>query len=171
MFKTNKRLKILIVVFFLQLIAILYISLSYEIVALGGNTYKFSIEGYDPVDPLRGRYLAYIIDTETIKSDLGSYTGECYITIKKDKDGYAYLDKAYKEQPKETDYITAQKRGDDYYETPFTKYYVNETIALQADELIRENREKSYVVIKVKNGKSIVQGLYMDDKLIDNYFK
>lgn len=171
MFKNNKRLKILIVVIFLQLLTILYISASYEFVALAGNTYKFNIEGYDPVDPLRGRYLAYIIDTETIKSDLGAYTGKCYITIKKGTDGYAYLDKAYKEKPEETDYIIGQKYGDDYYETPFTKYYVNETIALQAEELFRENSGESYVTIKVKNGKSIVEGFYIGDKLIDNYFE
>ncbi|MDF2613033.1 MAG: hypothetical protein K0S71_819 [Clostridia bacterium] len=173
MFKNNKRLKTLICIFCLQLIVILYISLSYELVALTGNAYKFNIEGYDPIDPLRGRYLAYIIDTETITSDLGSYTGKCYITIKQDKDGYAYLDKAYKEKPKEagTDYISGQKYGDGYYETPFTKYFVNETIALKAEQLFRENSEKSYVMVKVKNGKSIVEGLYIGDKLIDNYFQ
>ncbi len=171
MFKNNRRFQILIVVFFIQFLVILYISLSYELVSFSGNTYQFKVEGYDPIDPLRGRYLAYIVNTDTITNELGDYIGRCYITIEKDSEGYAYLDKTYKEKPEQKDYIVAQKYGNDYYETYFTKYFVNETIALRAEDLLRENSGESSVVVKVKNGRSIVEGLYVGDKLIDNYFE
>ncbi|WP_070000860.1 GDYXXLXY domain-containing protein [Cellulosilyticum sp. I15G10I2] len=171
MFKNNRRFQLLIITFFVQFLIILYISLSYEIVALIGNTYQFKIEGYDPIDPLRGRYLAYIIDTDTITNQLGDYTGRCYITIAKDNEGYAYLDRTYKEKPKEVDYIVAQKYGEEYYQTYFTKYFINEAVAQKAEELFRENNEQGLVVVKVKNGRSIVEGLYIGDKLIENYFE
>ncbi|MDF2594120.1 MAG: hypothetical protein K0R69_461 [Clostridia bacterium] len=170
MFEKNKRFLLLIVIFLIQFFTIVSLSLSYEAAARQGNAYKFKIEGYDPIDPLRGRYLDYMIDTETIEDTLGDYTGKCYITLAKDQEGYAYLDKVYKEKPKGVDYITANKYGLDYYETPFTKYYINEDIALKAEEMIRNNREDSYVLVKIKNGKSIVEGLYVKDKLIDKYF-
>ncbi len=171
MFRDNKRFQLLIIVFLMQFFTVLYISLSYELVALSGNAYRFKIEGYDPIDPLRGRYLAYMINTETVTDDLGEYRGECYITIGEDENGYAYLDKAFKERPQEADYITAERYGSEYYETPFQKYYVNEAIAQKAEELLRSNLSDSYVVIKVNSGKSIVEGLYIGDKHIDNYFE
>jgi len=171
MFKSNKRFRLLIVIFFLQLFIILYLSVSYELVAITGNTYRFKIEGYDPIDPLRGRYLAYMINTQTITDTLGEYTGACYIAILKDSEGYAYLDKVYKERPQGIDYITAIKHWGSYYETPFQNYYINEAIAPRAEELLRNNIGETHVSVKVRNGKSIVEGLYVGNKLIDNYFE
>lgn len=170
--KQNKPLQLAIIIFAVQFLVILYISLSYELVSFGGNTYQFKIEGYDPIDPLRGRYLAYIIDTDTIDSQLGeNYMGKCYITIAKDDTGYAYLDKAYADKPKNIDYIIAQKYGRDYYDTYLTKYFINEAVAQRAEELLNQNIEESSVVIKVKNGRTIVEGLYVKDQLIENYFR
>lgn len=171
MSKTSRRFKILVMVFLVQLMAILSISLSYENVRTSGRAYKFKIEGYDPIDPFRGRYLQYIINTEGINNYLGSMTGKCYITIKEDEKGYAYLDEAYKEKPKDTDYIIGKRYEGNYYETPFNKYFINETIAFEAEKLFREYGGESYVLVKVKNGKGIVEGLYIGDKRIENYYK
>jgi len=168
--KNTKHFRLLIVVFFVQLIAILSISLSHEMIRLTGDAYKLKIEGYDPIDPLRGRYLAYRIGTERVTGNLGDYTGKCYITLATDQDGYTYLDKAFKEKPKDRPYIVARRYGEQYYETPFTKYFLSEDIALKAETIMRDKLDKSYIIIKVKDGKSIVEGLYIEDKLIDNYF-
>lgn len=159
----RKKFLLLVSIFLIQLFCISYISISYELTALTGKEYQFKIEGYDPVDPFRGRYLAYTISTEKVIDTLGAYTGKCYITIGIDEKGYAYLNKASIEKPQGEDYIVAYRYISGRYDIPFTRYYVNEDKALEAEELFRENPDDAYIIIRVKKDRSIAESLFIGD--------
>lgn len=157
----KKKFLLLVAIFLIQLFCISYISISYEITALTGKEYQFKIEGYDPVDPFRGRYLAYTISTDKVIDELGEYAGKCYITIGIDEKGYAYLDRAFAQRPQGKDYIVVRRYRYGGYDIPFTRYYVNEDKALEAEELFQKNPDDAYIIIRVKKDKSIAESLFI----------
>ncbi len=166
--KNRVKFWLFMAIFLIQFVCITSVSISYELTALTGKEYQFKIEGYDPVDPFRGRYLAYTINTAKVIDELGMYTGKCYITIGVDEKGYAYLNKVYSERPKDEDYIVAYRYVKGSYNLPFTRYYVNENQALEVEELFRENPDDAYIVIKVNKDKSIVESLFIGNNKISS---
>ena len=82
------------------------------------------------------------------------------------------FDKAYLEKPEETkDYYETEG----YYwgdskevriDTP-TRYYMNENKSLDAEKVYDENIDSTYVKVRVKNGKMVIVGVFVNDVLID----
>ena len=147
-----------------------------------GTEFLFKVEAYDPYDMFRGNYLniSFEEDTATYIPTSNNYGDkikyekkECYVTIKKNKNGFAYFDTASLTKPINTSnyYKTTgyYRNEENLYEidTP-TRYYMNENKSEKAEQLYRENLDNIYVKVRVKNGKMVLVGVYVNNVLIDS---
>lgn len=83
-----------------------YIAISSENVLNKGILYKFKPLAHDPFDPFRGQYLRINYDTSGIPTNFDFNVGETvYVSVAKDKQGFAFFDEAFKRPPKGKDYI------------------------------------------------------------------
>ncbi len=141
-----------------------------------GTEYYFKIEAYDPYDMFRGNYLNIAFEQDTVLAfsdylDL-NYNEKCYVTIGINSDGYSYFKGISKDIPTDT---TAYYETTAYYrswqngyaiDTP-TRYYMNENKSLKAEDYLNDNIDNAYVKVRVKNGKMVIVGLYVNNMLID----
>ena len=147
-----------------------------------GTEFLFKVEAYDPYDIFRGNYLnirfeedtaTYIPASNHFEEDIEYRKNECFVTIKKNKDGFAYFDTASLTKPTNTsDYYKTTgyyRNYENLYEidTP-TRYYMNENKSEKAEQLYRQNLDNVYVKVRVKNGKMVLVGVYVNNVLIDS---
>ena len=144
-----------------------------------GSEFLFKVEAYDPYDMFRGNYLNIRFEEDTVSKipnyykEAEEYDKECYVTISTKEDGFAYFDTASPIKPKNTsNYFktTGYYRSfDNSYmiDTP-TRYYMNENKSEKAEQIYRDNIENAYVKVRVKDGKMVLVGVYINDKLIDS---
>ncbi len=130
-----------------------------------GTPYKFKVELYDPYDAYRGRYLA--LYSPTVKFSQSNDNSSRYGIIEKDTKGFAYISELTDEKPQSGDYLTSANIS--YFQMPIERYYLDEDLAVGAEELMRETKKSCYVVLKVKDGKSVIEGLYIGDTRIEDY--
>ena len=141
-----------------------------------GTEFLFEVQAYDPYDMFRGNYLRVTFKEDTVPAysnflDL-NYNDPCYVTIGVRPNGFAYFKHISKERPTNTsDYYETTAS---YYswakeysvETP-TRYYMNENKSLAAEKYLNDNIENAYVKVRVKNGKMVLAGIYVNNMLID----
>ena len=87
-----------------------------------------------------------------------------YGILEIDEEGFATVKKVEKEQPKGELYLTSQ--NEDYFYIPLDRYYMEETLAPKAEEMISREKE-AYVTIRIKGDKSVLSGLYIDGKPVE----
>ena len=141
-----------------------------------GTEYLFKVEAFDPYDMFRGNYLNINFKESSVKGqylELQSQTGEYYVTIGKDIYGFAYFNGISLTEPENTsDYFKTTgyyREYDNEYviDTP-TRYYMNENKSLTAEHIYEENIDNTYVKVRVKNGKMVIVGVYVNGILIDS---
>ncbi len=154
-------------------------------IAINSNTLKdgtefiFEVQAYDPYDMFRGNYLRVTFKEDAVSAysnflDL-DYNDPCYVTIGVRPNGFAYFKSISKDRPTNTSnyYETTAS----YYswakeysvETP-TRYYMNENKSLAAEKYLNDNIENAYVKVRVKNGKMVLVGIYVNNMLIDTIY-
>ena len=147
-----------------------------------GSEFLFKVEAYDPYDMFRGNYLnirfeedtAPYVSSNTYSEENNDYKkAECYATININKDGFAYFTSV---SPIKPTYTSNYFKTTGYYnkydktyriDTP-NRYYMNENKSEKAEKIYRENIDNAYVKVRVKNGKMVLVGVYINDKLIDS---
>ena len=101
-----------------------------------GNVYTFKIAGYDPYDLARGRYLAFTMPSaaRTAADDLNGADSVC-VSLSTGTDGFAEFDRMSRTPPESGDWIAVTRDRYDYgsFEAPFSRFYVNERIASEAE--------------------------------------
>lgn len=146
-----------------------------------GTEFLFKVEAYDPYDMFRGNYLNinfeedtafYIPDYNNSKEE-NYRKEECYVTIGTREDGFAYFKTAGSKKPNNTsDYFKTTGYYSEYdnkfsVDTP-NRYYMNEDKSENAEKIYRENLDNAYVKVRVKDGKMVLVGVYINDILIDS---
>jgi hypothetical protein len=141
-----------------------------------GKEYKFEIELYDPYDAFRGRYVALTaveqnkIYNYTSDTFSGSrFTGGRYGIIVTGKDGFAVIDSTVDLKPASGDYVKSVSSR--YFALPIERYYLDEELApgVQSLLLSGSRKLKPYVILRVKNGNAVIQGLYINGIRIEDY--
>ena len=142
-----------------------------------GTEYLFRVEAFDPYDMFRGNYLNISFEEDTVNGNIKEaeknyYSGEYYVTIGTKRDGFAYFKEISESKPqntsnyfKTTGYYT--KYNNEYMLDTPTRYYMNEEKSLTAEKTYRDNIDSTYVKVRVKNGKMVIVGVYVNDVLID----
>lgn len=172
----NKKQILMVIFGILTVLAITLPGIKHELTLNLGETYKIKIQGYDPYDPVRGKYIQFSIDTSTIITDIvfdDTRSKVCYVTLKPTEDGYYILEKAYLSKPKDNNIYLKTVVYKDYdetysYDTPFNSYFISEDISSSAESILRENIDSAYVTISFWNGNSTIAGMYIDEKPIED---
>ena len=95
------------------------------------------------------------------------------MTIGTASDGFAYFKSISLTEPDNTSnyfkttahYRTYAKKY--IIDTP-TRYYMNENKSISAEQIYRDNIDSTYVKVRVKDGKMVIVGVYVNDILIDS---
>lgn len=150
-----------------------------------GVEYKFKTAPVDPSDPFRGKYITLSFDaetyhpTDTSEVRLPEQT-EVYATLIRDSLGYATIMQLSADRPPTgLDYITTEI----YYvyrdennkpiislNFPFTRYYLEESKASEAEKLYwtsnRDTTQVCYAKVSVHEGNSTLTDVMIGDKRI-----
>jgi len=145
-----------------------------------GRVWKLRCEPIDPPDVIRGRYvrLSFTAQRFPMAQAPGEVTS-AWVTLKEGKDGFAQVDQFSKTPLNGDNVIKVEPQG--WYESmervrfPFEHFWMNEERAMDAEkaylELIRNKKENVYVTIRVRDGDSALEQLFIDDKPIAQYVR
>ncbi|MGB5824403.1 MAG: GDYXXLXY domain-containing protein [Proteocatella sp.] len=174
MLNKKNKLILFIVLSIIALVAILLPGIKYELASQLGTPYKIKIQGYDPYDPVRGKYIQFTIDTSGIKTTEKLDTAQsrvCYITLSLAADDFYIMNQAFLKKPSDEPYLKSFMRedynGGYYYDTPFSSYFISEDISARADSLLNQNFDDAYIIVKVWRGTNVITGMYIDGEAIE----
>jgi uncharacterized membrane-anchored protein len=164
---------LLIFTIFIQLIVPAYFVFEKYDTLRTGEEYKFEVELYDPYDAFRGRYVA--IQTIAQRSMYERYDSSGlnlsskYGLVSVDDDGFAYISSVTDTKPNSSEYI--KSASSNYFNMPVERYYTDEDIAPQLEQFLFNKKKKvsPYIILRVKDGNVVIQGLYIDGVRIEEY--
>jgi uncharacterized membrane-anchored protein len=153
----KKILLYITIIYFLILLAVPCYTIydQYDILSTG-ETYKIEVNTFDPYDPFRGRYVAINPLFRELRN------AESIELVKNDED---FVVGVYKSN--DTNAAGYVKN------ISITRYYMNENTAPLVEDFQRRPiaaDDVVYVAIKVKDGKYVIEGLYINDIAAEDYF-
>ncbi len=156
----NKKLVLLIIILVAQIITPIISIYSKNLYLEDAEIYKISVNGYDPYDILRGKYLAL---TANIEFSENVQWESDYNIISKDENGYMIVTESSYKEPENQNY---------YKDLELDRYYINDKLALKAEEYMRDNLNKEYYLeVVIKNGTYKIINLYVDGVPIEEVVK
>lgn len=119
-----------------------------------GDSYKFIVNPYDPYDPFRGRY----VELRPAERAVFKYT-----PLGRDERGFAKILPGSSDRPISTGVYAKNLR--------LNRYYMNESMAPIAERVQRNlsDDDYMYLLVKVKGGHYVIEGLYINDIPIERY--
>lgn len=152
----------------------------HEKVLVEGQLVRLKCTAPDPYDPLRGRYLAVRPEASEVKVDkeLKSYRGPGYAVLAIGADGIATVNRIERERPAEGLFVRVRVRwayeGKARFDWPFDRYYLNETLAPEADRWLAESLRSAKSVlaeVRVFDGRAVLEDLSLDGKSFREHLK
>jgi len=148
-----------------------------EDILRNGREFRFRTEPVDPSDPFRGKYITLDFREEAFvpaAGDKWSRGEEVFVVMKESSDGFAEIEDVRKERPSAGDYVQAriQYSNDEIVRLkfPFNRFYLEESKASEAEQAYWESRLDSaqivYAVVCVKNGRSVLKDVMINDRSI-----
>lgn len=153
-------LLVLILAIIVQILVPAYMIWEKYNVLKNGDEVKIKVAPIDPYDAFRGRYVSLWYDDDLSYEERNGKYG----ILEVDEDGFSTVKKVVKEKPEGELYITSKE--DDYFYIPLDRYYMEETLAPKAENMLSEEKE-AYVTIRIKDDKSVLSGLYFDGKPVE----
>jgi hypothetical protein len=148
--------------------------LQHEQTLAKGTLVKLKCSAPDPYDPLRGRFLAVRPEQREIAVPTGSklQRGQwVYASLTTGADGLARVSHLSVDQPVGGDFIRLKSgymhNEKTQLEWPFSRFYLNEKLAPEADRWFAENIRSSKGIIaevRVLNGRAVLADLSFDGK-------
>ena len=154
---------------------------SYDIRATG-REFRIQTAPVDPADPFRGRYVAIDVSVDVPErlQDKNLGNGVFYIRLTDGEDGFAKVLGASATPLIGEDVLkldTGWSRRSSSLQLPFDRYYMAEKLAPEAERIYRDASRRNdeeltaYVTIRVKNGRAVVSGMYIDGIRIEDYVR
>ncbi|MFK8060561.1 MAG: GDYXXLXY domain-containing protein [Polaribacter sp.] len=150
-----------------------------------GKPYKFLTQPLDPNDPFRGKFvrLNYEIRRFKTQDSIWNRNEEIFVYLK-DSLGFAKIETVSKEKlPIKNDYVKAKaiyyKKYNNTLEfnLPFDRFYMEESKAKPAEDLVRRNRRDSinlnttYALVYVDKGNFVLHNVFINDIPIKDTIK
>lgn len=173
-------LPLFIAMFVAQLAIPAYMVYQEERVVSSGKLYKFKTAAVDPADPFRGRYLTLRFAANQLEID--SFADfkrgqKIYIQIQEDNGGFVEAKNVSPNPFEQGDYVQAKvtrfHKNPPYkvfWEYGFNRYYMQEFQSLKAEDIhrhaVRDTNSISYAKVMVKNGKSTLTDVIVNDTSI-----
>ena len=145
-----------------------------------GRVWKFKTAPVDPEDAVRGRYIQLRLMAEDFtQPDKFVATDRVYAVLKETPDGFAEIDHTSTTPISGDNVIQVEPGGnwDDrqHVVIPFTKFWVTEKSAPEAEKAYRENsrrdKENAYVTVRVRNGDAALEQLYIDNQPLPEFLR
>lgn len=144
-----------------------------------GKAYKFLTQPLDPNDPFRGKYvrLNYEINSFKTSDSIWKSKHDVYVYLK-DSLGFAKIDTvSHKKLDLNNDYVIADKYWFNQnnnmlrFNLPFDRFYMEESKAKPAENLVRRNRRDTiqnttYALVYLKEGESVLKDVLINDESI-----
>lgn len=136
-----------------------------------GTVWRLRTAPVDPLDPFRGRYVALEFpDAEVLYPPpwLDEPGAVVWVRLVEDGEGFAQFD-IEQMPPEDAPYLRAELawRTEDRasLRLPFDRYYLPEGLAPRAEEAYRQRAATggtSWVTVRVKDGRAVLEDLYID---------
>lgn len=149
-----------------------------------GRVWKFKTEPVDPVDAIRGRYVALRLEAEKGRPAAGpreDFTpgGVVYVTLKEDANGFAEVDQISTKPLPGDNVVKAEagywRDGWEHVSFPFNRLWVGEKLAPEAERAYVENsrrdKQNAYVTVRVREGDAAIEQLYIDNQPLAEYLR
>jgi len=151
-----------------------------------GRAYKFRTRPVDPYDAFRGRYvwLGFEQDHAPWRASHGAIHGtKAYALIEEGTNGFAAVREVMSQPPAAGEYVEVRvsqwgwNSGPVYFTLPFDRYYMEETKAPAAERAYWQSNRRSqtnlttYAVVRIRNGESVLENLYVDGQPIAEYVR
>jgi len=175
----NKR-NLMIGLFAIAVIAQLavpgWILARHENVLRNGEAYLFRCAPVDPVDLLRGRYVALRFSEMVADGipDLNHGADELFATFETGEDGFARIEAVHPETPTDRPYLRVNKyawrpvaHGQIHLDLPFDRFYMDENVAPEAEAAMRRRggeTVEAHLEVRILDGRAVPVELYIDGK-------
>lgn len=171
---------LLIVLVLLQIASPLSMIIKRELVLKNGMSFRFKTALIDSSDPFRGRYVALRIEANKVPKSKGIMfkpEQKVYAQIVVDESGYAGIGKITTQKPKNPAFLDAKissfrTSNEVFLDLAIDRYYLGEKATPQAEKIYREHnkqgKQDAYIIVKVKNGFAVVEGLYIGGQRIED---
>ena len=148
----------------------------HENVLRNGATYRFQCMPVDPVDLLRGRYVALGFPEMSGNGipDRDHGIDPVYVTFEAGDDGFAKIATVFADPPADRPYLRIGKRdwrptgqGRIQIDLPFDRFYMDENVAPKAERMMRRTgneRLEAYLEVRILHGQPAPVELYIDGK-------
>lgn len=170
--KTRIILISFIVVGIIQLSAVIYQIVRYEYILKTGAVYKLRTAPVDPHDIFRGKYVAlqYANTYAPVKKDdVIKPHSRGFVSLSKDKDGFAVFTEISSSPPRSGDYLRVIADSSGSFKLPYNRFYMEETSAYEAESLYRryaprfnQKDTNNYVLLRVKGGRGVIEDLVVN---------
>ncbi len=157
-----------------------------EAVLRNGKAYKFRSAPIDPNDPFRGKYIVLRFEAASFKPERTQkwQAGEeVYVQVAEDSAGFARISALHKKMPEPAagiiratiNYVGYDSLKEVFIEWPFERFYMEESKAPEAEKAYTkaaaDSTQKTYALVKVKNGEAVLQNVFINDHPISYYIK
>lgn len=147
-----------------------------------GAVFRFKTAPVDPYDAFRGRYVTIRAEINKVSKPEGvdlKSGQKVYAQLTVDEKGLAQVLQIALQKPKDSAYLIASvthPSGNDVgLNLPIDRYYMEETVAPRAEQAYREHsrrdKQDAYVIVRVKDGFAVIEGLYVGDQRIEDVVK
>jgi uncharacterized membrane-anchored protein len=146
-----------------------------------GRIWKFRTAPVDPVDVLRGRYIALRFTAEEFPAPAKFEAGNkpVYAVLRQGTDGFAEIDHLTTEPAGTDDTVPVGSvwwwQGKQQVRFPFNKFWVAEANAAAAERAYVENNRRdnqnAYVTVRVRRGDAALDQLYIDNQPLSEYVR
>jgi len=156
---------------FLSLALNLYTVITSERSLAVPTQWKFRISGYDPYDPVRGRYIQFTVDELQLFRDTslaqGLEEGDAFYAILDcDSEGYAYITKVSRSKPdKHTGWLTLRYVGGRSIDNTFDRYYVTAPMADELQKKFDSFRNSAYITMQIAQGLGVITALEFEEAI------
>jgi hypothetical protein len=143
-----------------------------------GRVWKFKTAPVDPIDAVRGRYIALRFAAEAGPEKSRIRTGTAvYVVLTEDAGGFAQISDISTKPLRGDNVVKATSGGrfGDRVTFPFGRLWVTERDAAAAEKAYLDNslrgKQNAYVTVRVRDGDAAIETLYIDNQPLGAYLR
>ena len=137
-----------------------------------GKSFRFKTAPVDPSDPFRGKYINLNFEANQITvpaSEQYERGQDVYVSLGVSDSGFCKILALSHQRPSGSAYILAEvnfvslenSQRVVYIDYPFSRYYMNEFKAVDAEKAYADGRN-SYAVVRVLNGRAVLESVVIN---------
>ncbi|MDH4472730.1 MAG: GDYXXLXY domain-containing protein [Fluviicola sp.] len=158
----------------------MYMIFQSEDVLTNGHRHKLRLQGYDPLDPFRGKFLRLRFENR-VPYEAGLKEGDIgFVLLEKDTSGFSYFSYVQKNRPSHSDYVEAKveliyaERASMDFDN-LNKFFINEDKAKEAEVILSDYTDmasdKIYLTIRILDGEARIEDIIVKAKTLLNYIE